>query len=85
VVGSRIRQDVSHLASTPVFDDFSCAERVHKMTTKLDTTHTSESAPETTKTSENALLTSVVDQVRLDCQTDSKKYLDETTVPHGGE
>ena len=85
VVGSRIRQDMSRLTATPIRDDFSCEERVQPMTTKLDTIHTSEPAQETTKKTENGLLKAVVDQVRLDCKTESEEYLDETTVPHGGE
>ena len=38
-----------------------------------------------TKTVETALLKEIVDQIRRDRVEDSKEYLDETTVPHGGE
>ena len=32
-----------------------------------------------------AVLNKVLDNVRRDCRTDTQLYLEETTVPHGGE
>jgi hypothetical protein len=52
---------------------------------KTDSLRISTVAEETTKQAPAHPLDEVVQQVRRDAVTSSKEYLDETTVPHGGE
>jgi hypothetical protein len=54
------------------------------MTTKPDAIRVADAA-EDAKTLKTTLLSAIVDQVRRDSKADSEEYLDETTVPHGGE
>ena len=57
-------------------------ERVSHMNT--DSLHIS-TVEETTRQPPAHALDEVAEQVRRDAVTNSKEYLDETTVPHGGE
>ena len=55
------------------------------MTEKLQVVREPVERVEATRIAETALLREVVAQVRRDSAENSKTYLDETTVPHGGE
>lgn len=52
-------------------------------TVSLD--NSSQAAPSREATTTTNAIESVVAVVRRDCQRDAEKYLEETTVPHGGE
>ena len=54
------------------------------MAIKLDMTNLSEGNAQTTP-DQPKTVKDLVDQVRRDSVKNSKEYLDETTVPHGGE
>jgi hypothetical protein len=55
------------------------------MTEKLPVVRDPVECAEATRAAETALLRELVAQIRRDSAEDSKTYLDETTVPHGGE
>ena len=63
----------------------SVAKKGIPMTEKLQVVRDPVERVEATRAAETALLKEVVAQVRRDSAEDSKNYLDETTVPHGGE
>ena len=63
----------------------SVAKKGIPMTEKLQVSRDPVERIEATSTAETALLKEMVAQVRRDSAEDSKAYLDETTVPHGGE
>ena len=55
---------------------------IRKMTTKLNMAVVSE---ETARSEETQQVTDVLARICSDSKQNSKEYLDETTVPHGGE
>ena len=63
----------------------SVAQKGISMTEKLQVVRDPVERVEATNSAATALLLEVVAQVRRDSAEDSKAYLDETTVPHGGE
>jgi hypothetical protein len=52
---------------------------------KADSMRLSTAAEETTRQTPVQPIEEVMEQVRRDAVTNSKEYLEETTVPHGGE
>ncbi len=55
------------------------------MTEKLQAVKETVERVEATRSTETALLKEIVAHVRRDSVEESKAYLDETNVPHGGE
>jgi hypothetical protein len=52
---------------------------------KADSMRPTTAAEETTRQKPAQPIDEVINQVRRDAVTNSKEYLEETTVPHGGE
>ncbi len=68
----------------PVGDNIGGKKGIHMSEKRVQTGLLDEQVA-ATKTVETVLLKEIVDQIRRDSVEDSKAYLDETTVPHGGE
>ncbi len=57
----------------------------HTMAIEIGQDRQSTSAPKDQQPRTAEALARVVDRVRRDAEQDTERYLDETTVPHGGE
>lgn len=65
--------------------DFRGIRKVGSMNEQRETAATADSGAEPAKQVVRTSLQAVLAQVRRDCMANSKRYLDETTVPYGGE